>query len=307
MYLDLQVNGYGGVDFNGDDLSVENLAVACQRLRADGVRGILATIITDEIDTMCARLRRLVDGCEQSSEIAEMILGMHIEGPFLNEQPGYIGAHPATAAQPANLDGMKKLLEATSGRTKIVTLAPERDADYAVTRWLADQGIIVAAGHCNPSLEELKGSVAAGLSMFTHLGNGCPMEMHRHDNVIQRALTLADQIWLGFIADNVHVPFVALRNYLRAAGTDRCFVVTDAISAAGQGAGTYQLGDRTVVVDDRLATWAADRSHLMGSAGTMPRSAQNLQVELGLSAAQVEQLTWKNPCRILEVDSSPQA
>ena len=179
MYLDLQVNGYGGVDFNGDDLSVENLAVACQRLRADGVRGILATIITDEIDTMCARLRRLVDGCEQSSEVAEMILGMHIEGPFLNEQPGYIGAHPATAAQPANLDGMKKLLEATSGRTKIVTLAPERDADYVVTRWLADQGIIVAAGHCNPSLDELKGSVAAGLSMFTHLGNGCPMEMHR--------------------------------------------------------------------------------------------------------------------------------
>ena len=145
-----------------------------------------------------------------------------------------------------------------------------------VTRMLARQGIVVSAGHCDPSLDQLDAAIDAGLSMFTHLGNGCPLQMHRHDNVIQRALSRSQQLWLGFIADGVHVPFFALQNYLRAASFERCFVVTDAISAAGQGPGTYRLGEQTVVVDEQLATWAEDRSHLMGSAGTMPRTAANL-------------------------------
>src|SRR5690606_10237111 len=121
--------------------------------------------------------------------------------------------------------------------------------------------------------EELDAAIDAGLSMFTHLGNGCPRQMDRHDNVIQRALSRSDRLWLGLIADGVHVPYFALHNYLRSATLNRCLVVTDAISAAGQGPGMYRLGEQTVVVDEQLATWSADRSHLMGSAGTMPRSA----------------------------------
>ena len=151
------------------------------------------------------------------------------------------------------------------------------------------------AGHCDPNLDQLKAAIDAGLTMFTHLGNGCPLQLHRHDNIIQRALSLSSQLWIGFIADGVHVPFVALGNYLRAAGYDRCFVVTDAISAAGLGPGEFQLGDQTVVVDDQLATWSPDRSHLMGSAGTMPRSAENLRRALGLDESRVEQLTSRNP------------
>ena len=93
----------------------------------------------------------------------------------------------------------------------------------------------------------------------------------------------------------MHVPFFALGNYLRAAGIERCFVVTDAISAAGQGPGRFRLGNQDVIVDEHLATWAADRSHLMGSAGTMPRTAENLRGSLGLSPAEVQQLLFDNP------------
>ena len=298
-FLDLQVNGYAGVDFNGEDWTLDQIVSACQRLAQDGVQGILATVITDRLDLMCDRLRRLASACHESPEVARMIRGLHVEGPFLNEQSGYIGAHPSCQTKPANLQDMQKLLEATNGLARVVTLAPERDLGFAVTRWLVDRGMVVAAGHCNPTFDELRGSIDAGLSMFTHLGNGCPLQIHRHDNVIQRALSLADHLWLGFIADDVHVPFVALGNYHRAAGLDRCFVVTDAISAAGQGPGKYQLGNRTVIVDDQLATWAEGRDHLMGSAGTMPHSAKKLEQDLGLSAADVKQLTWENPCRIL--------
>ena len=294
-YFDLQVNGYAGVDFNGDEWTVPQLEVACERLREEEVTGVLATVITDHVPVMCQRLQRLASACAANAEIAAMVQGIHIEGPFLNEQPGYIGAHPAAAAQPANLNAMQQLLDAAGGLTRIVTLAPERDAGQRVTRFLAEQGIVISAGHCNPSLDELDAALDAGLSMFTHLGNGCPLQMHRHDNVIQRALSRSARLKIGFIADGVHVPFVALGNYLRSAGLDRCFVVTDAISAAGQGPGTYRLGDQTVVVDEHLATWAADRSHLMGSAGTMPRTAQNLERDLELSPTQIKQLTWDNP------------
>jgi len=178
---------------------------------------------------------------------------------------------------------------------RIVTLAPERDAGSKVTRFLADQGICVSAGHCNPTLDELQAAIEAGLTMFTHLGNGCPLSMHRHDNIVQRVLSLSEQLRIGFIADGVHVPFPALGNYLRAAGSERAFVVTDAIQAAGLGPGKFKLGAQEVVVDESLATWSADRSHLVGSAGTMPMTADNLRVHLGMTDEEIRRLTYDNP------------
>ena len=135
----------------------------------------------------------------------------------------------------------------------------------------------------------------AGLTMFTHLGNGCPLTLHRHDNIIQRVLSLAPQLWIGFIADGVHVPYYALGNYLRATGFDRAVIVTDAISAAGCGPGEYSLANQRVIVDENLATWTADRSHLIGSAGTLPFVTRQLRAQLGLGDHEIMRLTALNP------------
>lgn len=300
-YVDLQVNGYADVDFNADELKVEQVAAVCRRLRDDGMAGILATVITADLDAMCRRLANIAQVRDADGTIADMIWGIHIEGAFLNEQTGYIGAHPAEFARLADLDTMKRLLEAAGGLTRIVTLAPERDDNQRVTRYLVEQGIRVSAGHCNPSLDELRASIDAGLSLFTHLGNGCPEMLPRHDNVIQRVLSLSDRLYIGFIADGVHVPFAALKNYLKCCGLDRAFVVTDAICGAGLGPGEYSLGNRRVVVDENLATWSADRSHLVGSAGTMHRSAENLRNSLGFNERQIRQLLVDNPRKIIEM------
>jgi N-acetylglucosamine-6-phosphate deacetylase len=236
---------------------------------------------------------------DEDRAIAGAIWGIHIEGPFLNETASYIGAHPAAFARPADLETMKRLLEAAGGITRIVTLAPERDEASRVTRFLAEQGVRVSAGHCNPSLDELRASIDAGLSLFTHLGNGCPAMLPRHDNIIQRVLSVSDRLYIGFIADGVHVPFFALKNFLGCCGLDHAFIVTDAIRGAGLGPGEYTVGDQRVVIDENWTTWSEDRSHLVGSAGTMPRSAENLRSELHFDEQQIRQLMIDNPQKIL--------
>ena len=302
--FDLQVNGYAGVDFNCDQLASEELHAACQAMRGDGVEQVLATIITDDLATMAGRLQRIAAATASDELARKMVAGIHIEGPFISREPGYVGAHPAAEARPATLDAAKQLLDAADGMVKLLTLAPEQDPDGRVTAWLVSQGVVVSAGHCNPSLEQLQRSIDVGLSMFTHLGNGCPLQMHRHDNIVQRVLGLADRLWICFIADGVHVPFVALRNYLRFVGPQRAIIVSDAMSAAGKGPGRYTLAGQEVVVDEQLATWAADRSHLVGSACTLRQMANNLRTELSISEPDVVRMTRANPLAALSLASS---
>lgn len=300
-YFDLQVNGYGGVDFNQDDLRAEDLHAACERLAADGVEGILATIITESLDKMAARLRRLVELREQDPLARRMIAGLHLEGPFINEADGYRGAHPLDAVRPASVDETLRLIDAAGGLARIVTLAPERDPGLQVTKRLTKDGVVVSGGHCNPTLDELKAAIDAGLSMFTHLGNGCPMQMHRHDNIVQRVLSLSDRLWITFIADGAHIPLFALANYLEVAGHDRAIVVTDAIAPAGLGPGEYTVSRWRVKIAEDLVARAPDGSHLIGAAMSMPRVSQNLQA-IGLSDAQIERLTLVNPRRAIGLD-----
>jgi N-acetylglucosamine-6-phosphate deacetylase len=300
-YIDLQVNGYAGVDFNGDDYTADDLHRVCARMRDDGVEAILGTIITAPLDAMARRLRRLVEYRQSDPLTRDMVRGLHIEGPFLNPTDGYRGAHLREAIQPADPDAMLRLLDAGDGLVRLVTLAPECDPGLRTTAMLAGQGITVSGGHCNADLDQLHAAIDAGMTMFTHVGNGCPLTQHRHDNIVQRVLSCADRLWLCFIADGVHVPFFALRNYLRTAGLDRCVVVTDATAAAGLGPGRFRLGHHEVEVGDDLAAWSADRSHLVGSAVTMRRAAANLIEHVGLTDTQVLQLTRTHPalaCRL---------
>jgi N-acetylglucosamine-6-phosphate deacetylase len=160
---------------------------------------------------------------------------------------------------------------------------------------LASLGITVSAGHCDPSLDELRGAIDAGLSVFTHLGNACPMQMHRHDNVIQRALSLHRELRLTFIADGAHIPFFALANYLRSAGIDRCIIVTDAIAPAGLGPGRYTVGRWDLEVGDDMVARAPDGSHLVGAAVTMRQSFTNLVQQVGVTEEEARCLTIDNP------------
>ena len=124
--LDLQVNGYAGTDFNRDDLTAEALRHACVALREDGCDAILATFITDTVPNLEHRMRRLVELREQDPLAREVIAGIHIEGPFINPEKGYVGAHPPQCVKPANLEDTKARLQAMGSRnTRLLTQIEE--------------------------------------------------------------------------------------------------------------------------------------------------------------------------------------
>lgn len=298
-FVDLQVNGYAGVDFNSDKIDQTTLHQVVERLRHDRVEQILITIITAPLADMIQRIRMWVRLLSISPFATDIIAGMHIEGPFLSPVNGFVGAHPVDAVRPADLEIAQKLIDSGEGHIRIITLAPEQDPDARVTQWLTNQGIVVAAGHSDATLVQLKQSIDRGLKLFTHLGNACPNHLPRHDNIIQRVLSLSDRLSISFIADGHHVPSFALQNYLQVIPTENIIIVTDAMAAAGMGPGRYQLSSQTVEVDESGAAWSADRTHFAGSAATMPDMAQRLSEQMGIAEANVQQWMSDNPRKLI--------
>tara|TARA_Y100000588_G_scaffold98228_2_gene106727 strand:- start:3449 stop:4360 length:912 start_codon:yes stop_codon:yes gene_type:complete len=297
--FDIQVNGYAGTDFCATSLSADQLNSACTALEADGVDSILATVITDSLDHLLHKLANLVHLREQDPLAQKMIKGIHLEGPFLNPAPGYIGAHEPEYVKLANIDDTKRLLEAGGGLIRLLTLAPEMDPYFETIRYLVGEGVVVSAGHCNPNLDQLRGGIDGGLSMVTHIGNGCPVDLPRHDNVIQRYLHFRDKLWICYIPDGHHIQFFALKNYLDMVGLERSIMVTDAMSASRLGPGLHRLADFEVEVDEAGVARRPGSANLAGSTLTMSRLNRNLREHLNLDDSEIQNLIDDNPRKAL--------
>ncbi len=298
-WFDIQINGYAGADFNSGDLDAETLHKACRMLADDGVEHILATIITEKVDVMCRYLENIGEIRKKDSLVRDVISGFHIEGPFISPLDGYRGAHPEDAVLPADVEVMKRLADSCDGLCRLVTLAPEADPGARLVSWCTKNGITTSAGHTNANLDELNAALDGGLSFFTHLGNGCPAVLPRHDNIIQRALSLDGFRAYGFIADGAHIPFNVLGNYLKICGLDRAVLVSDAIAPAALGPGHYTLGRWKLEIGDDMVARAPDGSHLVGSAISMKRGVENLRRNLGLTAGQADIMARDNPRNLL--------
>ena len=297
--IDLQINGFAGVDFNSDELEGEELHRASMTLKNIGVQKFLSTLVTAPVYKMSSRASKLALLVEENEELSRMIPGIHLEGPFISSKDGYRGAHPLSDVRFADLEIIKELQGACAGNLLLFTLAPEQDNRGEVTKFLTDQGVIVSAGHTNASTDQLKNAIDSGLQMFTHLGNACPQQLPRHDNIIQRVLAFSDKLLISYIADGLHLPFFVLRNLLQATGYDRSIIVSDAISAAECKSGSYTLGDQSIEIKDDGVSKSADGSHLIGSTTSLAKMYQNLMNNLGLTKEQADHLTFSNPSRLL--------
>ncbi|MEM6279488.1 MAG: N-acetylglucosamine-6-phosphate deacetylase [Verrucomicrobiota bacterium] len=298
-YFDLQVNGYAGVDFCSSKLTLAECRSAGEALRADGIGSFLVTLITDEISSLESKLSRWVGFLEEDELLSEWVAGFHLEGPFISPRDGFVGAHAAESVVPANVERARRLIDAGEGRVKLVTLAPEWDEKAETTRFLASQGITVSAGHCDPDLETLQRSIDEGLSMVTHLGNGCPVMLPRHDNFIQRALSLSEALWFSFIPDGIHVPWFALENMIALVGREKTIMTTDAIMAAGLSPGSYELSGFPVEIDHQGVARRPGSSNFAGSTLRGFQVPENLREKLGFSQSEIQKVYQENPRQAL--------
>jgi N-acetylglucosamine-6-phosphate deacetylase len=267
-FLDLQVNGFAGVDFNDPSTSPDQVHHAIAALRGHGVTAILPTIISGPLDRYerCARTLLRAN--------APAILGLHMEGPYISPEDGARGAHRREDTAPASIDDFKRRQEIAGGRVRVVTLAPEVPGALALVEHLRDTGVRVAIGHTAASPEQVRDAVRAGATLSTHLGNGCAQMLPRHPNFLWEQLA-ADELLASIIVDGHHLPAATVKSMIRAKTPRRVVLVTDAIAAAGQPPGDYQLGALTVTLDQNGRVAVPGQPNLAGSALSMDRAVAN--------------------------------
>jgi N-acetylglucosamine-6-phosphate deacetylase len=266
--FDLQVNGFGGIDFNGPNLTPDLASEALERMRATGVTRCLPTLITSSFEQFAASARTLA----RLSHPA--IAGIHMEGPYLSPQDGARGAHPVEHVRAARVDDFDRRQDAAQGRIALVTIAPEADGALPLIEHLVSTGVRVAIGHTAATPRQLSDAVAAGASLSTHLGNGCAALLPRHPNVIWEQLA-TDALQATLIVDGHHLPPATVKAMVRAKGPDRTMLVTDAVAAAGCAPGRYRIGsvDCELRKDGRVSL--PGTPYLAGSGLTLDRAIAN--------------------------------
>ncbi|MDB6123840.1 MAG: N-acetylglucosamine-6-phosphate deacetylase [Pedosphaera sp.] len=263
--FDPQVNGYGGIDFQQDNLTADDLLSATRQLRTAGCTRFLLTLITDEWPKLTARLRHLRTLRSQSAELQSAIIGWHIEGPFLSAEPGFCGAHnPALMLDPSAAD-IQALRTITGNDPFLLTVAPERPGVLEAIALATSLGIKISLGHTNASAEILQKAVKAGATAFTHLANGCPRELDRHDNILWRVFETRG-LTVGLIPDQIHVSPTLFRLIHRTLGPNSIYYTTDAMSAAGAPPGKYKLAGLELEVGIDQVVRQPGKTNFAGSA-----------------------------------------
>ncbi|QYM78856.1 amidohydrolase family protein [Horticoccus luteus] len=292
--VDLQVNGFAGIDFNTPGRPPEQLATAFAAMRTRGVTRCLPTLITSSFERFAACARALA-ACNDPA-----IAGLHMEGPYLSPIDGARGAHPLAHVIPPSLDDFLRRQDAAGGRIVLVTLAPEVPGALALIEALAARGIRVAVGHTLAGREQIRDAVSAGATLSTHLGNGCPAQLPRHPNVIWEQLA-EDGLSASLIVDGHHLPPSVVKSMIRAKGLARSILVTDAVAAACAPPGRYQLSDMEVVLDVTGRVSAAHANHLAGSSLALDTAVANTARFCGLALEEVLPLATTNPARLIGI------
>ena len=300
--LDLQVNGFAGVDFNAPATGVEDYRRAVCCLWRTGVTRFLPTIITGGRERIEACLRSASLAADDP-EIGASIPGIHLEGPYISPEDGPRGAHPAAFVRPPDRDEFRRFQEAAGGAIRLVTVAPEMEDGLEFIEWLAGQGIVVAIGHTGGGVAAIREAISAGATLSTHLGNGAHSVLRRHPNYIWEQLA-ADELHASFIVDGHHLAPVVVKTFVRAKGIGRSVLITDAVAPAGCPPGNYRLGEVGEVLieltaDGRVQIRGTDR--LAGSSLQLHQAVGNTVRFAGVSLSDALLMATANPAAVMKI------
>lgn len=236
--IDLQVNGYAGLDLNGTDIVPDTVAALSRALLTMGVTSFAATVITAREEEMVHRLRTIAEGCSRDAVAAACIPLIHVEGPHISPLDGFRGAHPANCVRPPSLAEFDRWQAAGGGMVGLVTLSPHFAGSNEYIAALVGRGVHVSIGHTHASQLQIEQAVESGARLSTHLGNGIAPLLDRHPNPIWSQLA-EDRLTASFIADGHHLPAETLKAMVKAKGLEQSILVSDAVALAGMPAGSY--------------------------------------------------------------------
>jgi N-acetylglucosamine-6-phosphate deacetylase len=299
-FVDLQVNGYGGLDFNRDDLDVGTVTALVENQWRQGVTALCPTLVSAPEERLTGALSVIAQARRADPLVRHAIPCAHVEGPYLCAEDGPRGAHDLGALRLPDVDELERWQGASDRLVGIVTLAPELPGAVAYTRAASGGGVIVAIGHSAARAEQVTQLVDAGARLSTHLGNGCHLVLRRHPNQIWAQLA-DDRLSASFIADGHHLPAATLKAMVRAKTVERSLLVSDAAALAGCPPGRYQNttvgGDVTVSDDGRLSITGTEL--LAGSARNLPECFSWAVAHTGVGVAAAAAMAATNPCRLL--------
>jgi N-acetylglucosamine-6-phosphate deacetylase len=296
-FIDLQINGYGGIDFNDTNTTTEQIATITRALWRTGVTAFCPTIITESPGHISQCLANLIRATDESPEFAHAFVGIHLEGPFISLEDGPRGAHPRQHACPPDWDQFQRWQDVARGQIRIVTLSPEWPGSLDFIERGAKTGVIVAIGHTAASPAQIADAVRAGAKMSTHLGNGSHAKIDRHPNYIWEQLA-NDELWASFIVDGHHLPPSVVKCFLRSKGIARSILVTDAIAAAGCAPGNYKLGNVEVEVTQAGRVCLPGTPYLAGSALEMHDAIGKTVAYSDATLEEALQMASANPAKL---------
>jgi len=297
--VDLQINGFQGLDLNRPGLVAAEVVELDAVLAATGVTSFAPTLVTASEAQITTSLRAIAEARDADAAVRHAVPFVHVEGPHVSPEDGPRGAHALAFVRAPDLAELERWQAACGGIVGLVTLSPHWPDATAYIRGLRARGIIAAIGHTHATPDEIGAAVAAGASLSTHLGNGAHAILPRHPNYIWAQLA-CDGLTASFIADGHHLPLDTLKAMLRAKGTLRSFLVSDAVALAGMPAGIYEttVGGRVELTEDgRLGVLGTP--YLAGAARSLKDGVAGAARIDGVGLAGALRMATRNPGRIM--------
>ena len=297
--IDIQINGYMGVDFAGPYLTLNEIRKATRELWKEGVTTYLPTLITNKHQALKKNFAVLAQALNDP-EVGVSIPGFHLEGPYISPVQGFRGAHLEKYIRKPDWEEFMEFQNAAKKRIKLITVAPEVEGAIPFIRKCVENGVVVSLGHHNGSAENIKEAIDAGASMSTHLGNGCANMINRHHNPLWPQLA-DDRITPGIIADGYHLTREELQTFYKVKGAGNIILVSDALDLAGLPPGEYIRGERKVLLTPNVVKFPAENV-LAGAASPISKCVVNMMQITQCSLKDAIQMASTNPAKFLGLD-----
>lgn len=292
--IDLQVNGWGGVDFSSAELTMEGVVRVAETLEQAGTTTFLPTVVTTSPETYQAVLPLLGAACKEDARMP----GIHLEGPFISSEDGAVGAHPKTHVREPSIDHFKRLQDLAGGHIRLATLAPELAGVLGLIEYLVENKVAVSVGHTLASAWQIEDACHAGATLATHVGNGIPNELNRTENPIWSIL--ASPLTVMLITDGFHTPPDFLKVVYAAKGAGEIILISDAAPVAGQPPGEYEIFGTRVRLTEEGCVRNLNASTLAGSASDLARCAKVCKEVVGVDGSELGQMCFGNAATILK-------